>query len=185
MSWGTLIFITGASGAGKTTLCQQVVGLLRASNVPVTGFLSLARYGVGGEKIALELEDLNTEERYLLAEVHNNESAGVGSTDVGPFVFSPDALVHAEDIIAQAPSDAVLIVDELGPLELEQARGWVGVLLRLRRGDYRAALIVVRPELFLDAQRTIGVWRPCHIVVVTTANRDGLADQITTLIRTY
>jgi hypothetical protein len=47
---------------------------------------------------------------------------------------------------AATPCD-LLIVDELGPLEWEQGRGWLAGLAAVDSGAYGRAVIVVRPEL--------------------------------------
>ena len=41
----------------------------------------------------------------------------------------------------------LLVVDELGPLELRGGRGWAAALPALRAGEFGAALVVCRPEL--------------------------------------
>ena len=46
----------------------------------------------------------------------------------------------------------VLIVDEIGPLELERGQGWANALDVLRAGQFDLAAVVVRPSL-IDAFR--------------------------------
>ncbi|MEP7264156.1 MAG: nucleoside-triphosphatase [Bacteroidota bacterium] len=64
---------------------------------------------------------------------------------IGRFVFSSDAFVWAEKILADAmDSDAELIViDEIGPLEL-QGKGFHNILLRLLESNIKNLLLVVR-----------------------------------------
>lgn len=47
----------------------------------------------------------------------------------------------------------LLIVDELGPLELTHQMGWRAALEILPRAGYRLALVVIRPELHATARR--------------------------------
>jgi nucleoside-triphosphatase THEP1 len=170
---GKLIFITGPSGIGKTTLCARIAGRLREKGAAVAGFLSIARHDASGEKCALELEDLSRGESWPLAKVVHK-----GPSDIGPFVFFEGVFQRAERLICEAPTDVVLMVDELGPLELEQGCGWVGVMPRLRRGNYRAALVVVRPALLAAAQGTLVAGRACGVIRVTANNRGALAESI-------
>ena len=45
------------------------------------------------------------------------------------------------------PNCDLLVVDELGPLELVRGEGWQAALEALAQGGYCLALVVVRPEL--------------------------------------
>ncbi len=67
----------------------------------------------------------------------------------------------------------VFILDELGPLELELKQGWCYALQLLQRKRYALALIVVRPELLVEA-----IWQlPASVYTViriTPQNRDTL-----------
>src|SRR4030043_156033 len=55
-------------------------------------------------------------------------------------------------LLARGTSRCLLIVDELGPLELELGQGLVAALAVLNEGAFSLALVVVRPEL-LDTLR--------------------------------
>jgi hypothetical protein len=56
---------------------------------------------------------------------------------------------------AATPCD-LLIVDELGPLELVGGHGWVHALDVLRKGDFGAALVVCRPSLLDELEENLG-----------------------------
>src|SRR5690606_4290421 len=62
----TLYLITGSSGAGKTTWCQQWVMAAQASSWRVGGLLSCPVME-GGEKVAIDLVDLTSGTRRPLA----------------------------------------------------------------------------------------------------------------------
>lgn len=64
--------------------------------------------------------------------------------------FDADVLAWGSAVLSTALPCDLLIVDELGPLELEFNQGWVNALRVLRAGGFRLAVVVVRPEL-LDA----------------------------------
>jgi nucleoside-triphosphatase THEP1 len=66
-------------------------------------------------------------------------------------------------------------VDELGPTELQFGQGWIEAITLLREGDYRLALVVVRPTLLHEALPRFG--HPITTVAwVTVANRESLFD---------
>jgi hypothetical protein len=71
--------------------------------------------------------------------------------------FGQDVFAFGERAVAAGADADLLIVDELGPLELRGGRGWVGALTVLREGTFRAALVVCRPELLDDLWQALGM----------------------------
>lgn len=96
--------------------------------------------------------------------------SGPGGVPVGRFHFDPEVLSWGADVLAHSTPCDLLVVDEVGPLELEGS-GWaVGVDI-LRAGGFRLALAVVRPELLADVRARLPQART---VKVTLENRDNL-----------
>ena len=91
--------------------------------------------------------------------------------------FYADGLAWGREILQHATPCDVLIIDELGPLELVRGQGWVIGLDVLRGGGYRLALVAVRPSLLLRFGERLGDIEST-ILTVTRANRDDLAAQI-------
>lgn len=141
-----LYALTGPRGAGKTTFCQKLIGLARATGRDVAGLISPAVVEAG-ERIGFDVEAIRTGERRILGRA--TPAAGL-DVALGRWCFSSAALAWGNQVLATSCPCDVLIVDEIGPLELRRGEGWTAALDALRRGPYRAALVVVRPEL-LDA----------------------------------
>lgn len=135
--------VTGGRGAGKTTFCRHAVERARAAGLDVAGLLSPARMEAG-EKTGILVEDVRTGSRRLLASV---EPLGVRSLPMGRWHFSPEAIRWADEVLVRATPCDLLVVDEIGPLELELRRGWTAWENAWLSGSYRAALAVVRSEL--------------------------------------
>ena len=57
----------------------------------------------------------------------------------------------------------LLIVDELGPIELERGEGWQNGIAALNSGEYQAAVVVIRPEL-LDAASQL--WPNASLITI-------------------
>jgi nucleoside-triphosphatase len=171
-----VIFVSGGRGVGKTTLCEEVARRMRAEGWRVGGFLSPARLDASGRKVGIDLLDLASGERCPLAEVRSE-----GPTDVGKYVFDREAIRLGVRLARAAPPDGLLVVDELGPLELERGQGWVGALEALQAGRFRAALVVVRPELLETARRQIAP-DALPALHVTHKNRDNLAEEAARLL---
>jgi nucleoside-triphosphatase THEP1 len=71
----------------------------------------------------------------------------------------------------------LLIVDEIGPLELEQGRGLAPILSDLSAGGRPSLLLVVRPELAEQVQKRLPDI-PFRTFTVTQKNRQSLPDAI-------
>jgi nucleoside-triphosphatase len=141
--------LTGGYEAGKTRACLALVAAARAEGWRVGGVASPAVFSRGA-KSAILVEDLRTGESRLLA----TKSERPGAGGIG-YAFDESALAWADGLVAAAPPCDLLVVDELGPLELLQGRGLRSALTVLREGRYRLALVVVRPDLVEAFRREV------------------------------
>jgi len=146
-----LIILSGGRGAGKTAFCRAAVKLARHAGWRVAGVLSPAVFERGG-KTAIAVEDLSSGERRMLARLPAAGAAEEGVRTPG-WVFDEQALRWADEALARTGNCDLLVVDELGPLELERGQGWAHGLTALDKGEYRLALAVVRPELVEIARK--------------------------------
>jgi len=183
----TIVILSGKSGCGKTTLCAQVAALARARGLAVAGVLTPPRLA-DGRKVGLDVEDLRTGQRRSLAEAGAEPGRSIaGSTD-GPATeswhFHADGLVWGTLVLRHATPCDLLVVDELGPLELIRDQGWTVGLDLLRAGRYRLALVVVRPELLPRLQERLDGME-LLIITMTEANREALLGQIAALLGGY
>jgi nucleoside-triphosphatase len=147
------LLITGSSGAGKTSWCQQLVTQLRASGVRVAGLLSPPVW-INGRKTAIDLLDLVTGERRCLASVRQKDDSGLVTTH---WQFDPDVLAWGDGLLQTLPPCDALFLDELGPLEFEQGLGLQTGLTLLDGRSVPRTYAVVRPR-FLDLARQRWPW---------------------------
>lgn len=135
--------VTGGRGAGKTTFCRQAAALAHAAGLDAAGILSPARMEAG-EKTGIYVADVRTGAQRLLAAARAGEVRGF---PLGRWHFDPAAIRWADEVLERATPCDILIIDEIGPLELELRRGLTAWESALLSGRYRAALVVVRREL--------------------------------------
>lgn len=157
----TRVLVTGERGAGKTLFCRAVVDAARAGpgTPDVAGIVSPGVYE-GGVQVGIEAEDLRTGRRRLLAQIRGPGEAPL-SEATRLWRFDLETLAWGNEVLASAVPCDLLLVDELGPLELEQGGGWPAGLAAADSGDFRAALVVVRPRLLPAARRR---WPEAEVV---------------------
>jgi nucleoside-triphosphatase THEP1 len=145
-----IALLTGEVGCGKTTVCGRIIELLRARDVTVGGILAPARLDADGTKIGIDAVDVATGERRPLAD----RVPGGGAT-IGPYTFDHASLNWAAARLLATVAkfepgrtSPVLIVDEIGPLELVQQSGLVEILGPLADPEIVShALVIVRQAL--------------------------------------
>ncbi|HEY83524.1 MAG TPA: hypothetical protein G4N96_00215 [Chloroflexi bacterium] len=162
----SLTLLTGPRGAGKTSLCLHKAEKARADGQTVAGLLSPARFE-RNYKVGIDALDLRSGQRRPLAQRRSKATGGapfdlsaslkagfahLRQLETSNWRFDPDALAWGAEVLRQATPCDLLIIDELGPLEFERRGGWLVALDIITQGDYRHALVVVRPELLEVAQ---------------------------------
>jgi len=145
--------VTGAIGSGKTTVAGRVVERARACGLTVAGLWCPGRT-LHGDKVGIDAVDLSRGMRRLLALQHGRTaeeriSLATPGVATGRYRFDPQVMAWANDVLARAVKARpdLLVVDEIGPLELEQGEGFAPVIGRLAAGEVPCALLVVRERL--------------------------------------
>lgn len=167
-----ILLLTGDREVGKTYLCRSVVEEAKRRGFACAGVLSPPHIE-GQEKVGISLMDVASGEERPLA------TAGDTRQGVrwGRYRFVPSSLEWGVRLLADATPCDLLVVDELGPLELEMGRGLVPALDVLTGGGFSLALVVVRPALLGEIKERLQ-GRERDIVEVTLSNRDQLPTRI-------
>ena len=144
-----VVVLTGRSGAGKTTVMESIVAHLREESVPVVGLIQPARF-LDGEKTGFDIRDLQTGRETLFAERVRRHDGVFGMS----YRFEEKGARLAHEALSSIPRDSVVVVDELGPLEL-RGKGHMGALQKaIAERPPLLLLLVVRRHLipaFLSA----------------------------------
>jgi nucleoside-triphosphatase THEP1 len=163
---GTITFISGSVGTGKTTFCSHVIEAIRNSTKPawtVKGILAPAVFE-GNTKTGIDALDLATGEQRRMAQRRTDSTPGIKTKE---WSVNRDTIDWCNRVLHEAVPCDLLVVDELGPLEFERDEGFREGLTALDSGRYRAALAVVRTELLHFAEE-----RWPDAVVHSIQNRD-------------
>jgi len=166
--------LTGPVGVGKTTVAERVVGLARRQGLVCGGVLAPAMINSCGQKAGIWGVAIGTGERRILARTDRD----LGGPSIGPYSFDASALAWAAGAVDRSIGACdLLVVDEIGKLELWQGIGLAPVLSRLAAGEVECALILVRDSLLSELQARLA---PVEQVVfrVREENRGALAPGI-------
>ncbi|MDX9734553.1 MAG: nucleoside-triphosphatase [Thermoanaerobaculia bacterium] len=144
---GSLALLTGGRGAGKTRWCEALARAAREAKLAVRGVLSPPVLA-GGEKRAIDLLDLATGSRRFLAERARPDLPG---TEGLGWRFDPEALAAGNVALERVGACDLLLVDELGPLELGRGSGFTAAFGLLDARRHGLAIVVVRPSLVAAA----------------------------------
>lgn len=153
--------MTGLSGSGKTTYCQQVIAAAKAAGWRIAGILSPPRFA-DGQKTGIFAIDLASGTTRLLASCIPDEIKGVR---FGKWVFDGDALAWGNDLLLNLPACELLVVDEIGPLEFDSQQGWPACFQAIARPLTANTLATVRPAYLQQLQ---ALWRESVTLHVET-----------------
>jgi nucleoside-triphosphatase len=166
--------LTGPVGVGKTTIAERVAGLARRQGLDCRGLLAPALETSCGQKAGIWGVDLASGERRLLARTDRD----LGGPEVGPSSFDDAALAWAVAVLEEALGACdLLLVDEIGKLELGRGIGLAPILPRLAAGEARCSLVVVRDSLLAELQARLAP-TPQVVFQASQENRGALPAQI-------
>jgi nucleoside-triphosphatase THEP1 len=163
MSRARIGLLTGPVGVGKTTIAERVVGLARQRGLVCAGFLAPAMLTHGGQKSGIWGVDILSGEHRVLART-DRDPAGLSPSDpdlsgpsVGAYAFDGAALAWATELVEDAVGACdLLVVDEIGKLELWRGIGLAPILPRLASGQVQQSLVLVRDFLLAELQSRLG-----------------------------
>lgn len=132
------VILTGERGVGKTTLCLEMA----RGRPGFAGIVSPAIVDSAGTKVGFSALCLQTGERWELG----RSDADLGGPRYGKYSFSAEGFARAIECLERALQlpDRIVVLDEIGPLEMQQKAGFAPILPLLR--DAGRLLLVTRLE---------------------------------------
>jgi nucleoside-triphosphatase len=145
-----IYIVTGPQHSGKTTFLMRAAGYLKKKNIKAQGFLSVAV--LDKQKTSgYDLFDLN-EKRYIPFIRRQGKKIW---ERIGPYYFIPQGLAYARELISLSDKDSVLIIDEIGPLELKGKGLWPAVN-KVILSEQRIFIVAVRRSILEDFVHKVG-----------------------------
>jgi nucleoside-triphosphatase THEP1 len=165
-----IIILSGPVHSGKTTLIQKSLSRWAARGFRFGGFLSIA-VPDGHGRVEYDFLGLKDSRRLPFLRL-----AGEPEWEkIGPYFFIPQTLDAARSLIMESEVGEVLIVDEVGPLELAHGGLWPALREVIFKPGLKT-LVVAREEILEDLFRLLGTTMPL-IIDVRDPNAQRLLDQ--------
>ncbi len=168
------MILTGGRGEGKTTFCLALAERARRAGWTVGGIVSPTDWN-GGQRDVYRVKDLQSGEERVLA----RRSEQAGTIQVGAFAFDADGIAFGRQALesARAANVQLMIVDEVGPLEL-RGDGWAPVLDLLLADVFSVMVWVVRLELVEEVQRRYPLLSHAEVVRAAEAGAEELWNRL-------
>lgn len=142
------ILVTGPPGCGKTTLVRRVVEALRAEGSEPGGFVTEERRDARGERVGFDVVTLDGR-RARLATLSRDlpEAPRVGRYAVDLASFEA---VAVPALTAAIESERLVVIDEIGKMELLSTAFQRAVIEAFRRNRCVLGAVTLRPHPFAD-----------------------------------
>lgn len=135
-----LLIVTGPKNSGKTSFCRELARLVKGAGADVAGVLTEKRSGqVSAGAAAPRL--------LVVTNLRSGKTAALGEWRGERWVLSDEGIEFGLGALRGALPCDLLVIDELGPLELKRGQGWSPAIPLLAQARYRLAVVTVRREL--------------------------------------
>jgi nucleoside-triphosphatase len=163
------VLIEGRPGSGKSTVAGRLADLLSERKIVVRGFVT-DEVREAGARVGFTVRAFGGEEA-MLAHVELPGPPRVGKYGVDVDAFERVAL----PALQSPPADGVVVIDELGKMELASERFRARVLELLDAPVTAVATVHALRHPFTDELKS----RPgVELIRLTRANRDALPSQL-------
>jgi nucleoside-triphosphatase len=171
------LLLEGRPGAGKTTVAVRLIEILRASGVPVTGFVTREVRGERGRRLGFEIDTVDGRHGRL---AHVDLRGGLRVGRYGVVLEDLEGL--AVPLLERADGGSIVVIDELGKMELASPRFRDAVTGVLARRLPLVATVHAFGHPFTDA-----VKRDASVTVmpVTRGNRDALPRELAARVTSW
>jgi nucleoside-triphosphatase THEP1 len=159
--------VTGPIQAGKTHFCMCLIGQAQAKGLNLAGVICPPVF-IGEKKTAISIEDVKSHTRKTLATARTSKKEGIFTE---AWDFDEEVLKWGNQILAETEGSDLLIVDELGPLEFNRGQGWQNGLLAIDKGEFKTAVVVIRPSLVETASNR---WPFAKVIEIPAHLQDEL-----------
>lgn len=145
----SICILSGEENIGKSTLCRHIIEYANSRNITVSGIRSELEIA-NNQKKAINSFNIKTGEMMNLAVYSPGWDT---EKPERKWKFNRVAINWGNNILRKSVPTDLLIIDEIGYLELEKGEGWNECFNVLESTQYQLALVVIRPELLTLASK--------------------------------
>jgi nucleoside-triphosphatase THEP1 len=169
---GEINIITGERDVGKTTLCSKLVEKLKYLGYSVAGIISPGIYR-DDVKIGIRALDIKNGRKVKLADF----SPGWDKENPSRmWKMNAVATPWGNHVLKKSVPCDILIIDEIGYLELEINGGWKKSFEILEGKLFKIAFIVIRKEL---VEVALSHWENAQVLILESAeDMDSISKEI-------
>ena len=158
-----LYVMTGQIQTGKTTWLKAFLNKASDENMRIDGLITPAIFE-NGQKTGIEAYLLPEKEKFLLAKkrfidseiAHKNDQAVCEKDKKLGYEFSGQSIERINAHLHYCVGAQNLVIDEIGPLEMMQGKGYTEALKLLDESAVTNAIVVIRPSLLNAAAKRWG-----------------------------
>jgi nucleoside-triphosphatase len=167
-----IILITGIPGIGKTTAIIKTAQILKAQGYEIGGMITKEKRE-GDARVGFEIQDLATQKQGCLAHIKQPNGPRIGKYRIN--------LTDLEAVGASAIQDAtgtadIIIIDEIGPMELQLKAFMEAVMQAMDSAKPVIATVHYNAENAFV--RSIKARQDAEVYEVTLENRDRVHNLI-------
>jgi nucleoside-triphosphatase THEP1 len=160
--------ISGKKDVGKSFLCSNLVDELKNRDYSIAGISSPGKY-VNNKKVGIFATNISNGDMIELATF----SPGWDPENLRrEWKINYDAIPWGNEVLKNINPCDVLIVDEIGFLELEKESGWSRVFQIVNECIFKISFIVVRPELLSPA---LSRWENANVIRIKDKDQSEAA----------
>ena len=166
-----ICILSGEENIGKSTLCRQIIEYAKSRNITVSGIRS-------------ELEIMNYQRKAINSfDIKTGKMINLAVYSPGwdkekperKWKFNREAINWGNNVLRRSVPTDLLIIDEIGYLELEKGEGWNECFNVLESNQYQLALVVIRPELLTLASKR---YEKTSVYTLQNHNRKEIENKI-------
>ncbi len=174
----SIYLVTGSVQGGKTTYLSQLSELLKKRGLKICGFLCPGSF-VAGKRAGFTLQNIKNGKQVALASALETPEW----TPYKRFWFNPEAFTLGSEwmgeCLAQAPD--VVIIDEVGPMELEGS-GWSDILETVENSSVPVQIWNVREKLIREVMKRWGI-PPASVIRIEEMELSQAAKQVSETVK--
>jgi nucleoside-triphosphatase len=170
-----ICILTGEENVGKTTLCKRIIEDGKQRNIIVSGIRSELEI-VNNQRKAINSFDIKTGEMINLAVYSPGWDK---EKPKRKWKFNKGAMKWGNDVLRRALPADLLVIDEIGYLELEKGEGWDECFNLLESDQFKLALVVIRPELLVHIKKR---YENLSIYVLMKHNKKEIENELIAIL---